>query len=131
MRGGFALVRGIGDELERGENLALVGRRRHPAVRVARPRQVYRTWDELGGPRDDDNDLRAAAEDVEPRLVEFRRAVEAAAGVPALLAGSGSSYALVFEHAEEAARASDRIAAAVPGWVWLGATTPHGVYVHP
>jgi 4-diphosphocytidyl-2-C-methyl-D-erythritol kinase len=130
MRGGFALVRGIGDELERGENLAL-------ATVVATPpfscstAQVYRTWDELGGPRDDDNDLRLAAEDVEPRLVEFRRAVEAAAGAPALLAGSGSSYALVFEHVDEAERARDRIAAAVPGWVWLGSTAPHGVVVLP
>jgi len=130
MRGGFAIVRGIGDQLERAESLAL-------AVVVATPpfacatAAVYRAWDELGGPRDDDNDLRAAAEHVEPRLVEFRRAVEAAAGAPAVLAGSGSSYAVVFEHAAEAARARTRIEAEVPGSVWLGATIPHGVLVHP
>jgi 4-diphosphocytidyl-2-C-methyl-D-erythritol kinase len=130
LRGGFAIVRGIGDELERGESLAL-------AVVVVTPpfacstADVYRAWDALGGPHDDVNDLRPAAEHVEPRLVEFRRAVETAAGAPAILAGSGSSYALVFEHAVEAERARDRIAAAVSGSVWLGATAPHGVLVDP
>jgi 4-diphosphocytidyl-2-C-methyl-D-erythritol kinase len=130
MRGGFALVRGIGDEVERGEHLALA------TVVVTPPftcstAEVYRAWDALGGPHDDVNDLRPAAEHVEPRLVEFRREVEAAAGAPTILAGSGSSYALVFEHAAEAERARDRIAAAVAGSVWLGATAPHGVLVDP
>jgi 4-diphosphocytidyl-2-C-methyl-D-erythritol kinase len=130
MRGGFAIVRGIGDELERGENLAL-------AVVVATPpfscstAEVYRAWDELGGPRDDVNDLRPAAELVEPRLIEFRHEVEGAANAPAFLAGSGSSYAVVFEHFAEAERARDRIAAAVGGSVWLGGTTSAGVVLDP
>jgi 4-diphosphocytidyl-2-C-methyl-D-erythritol kinase len=130
MRGGFAIVRGIGDELERGENLAL-------AVVVVTPpfacstADVFRTWDELGGPHDDVNDLRAAAEHVEPRLVEFRREVEAAAGAPAILAGSGSSYAVVFEHEAEAERARDRIAATTTGSVFVGSTAPHGVLLDP
>ena len=71
-------------------------------------RDVYRAWDELGGPRRTgsvpppralepviarlSNDLEPAAEAVEPRLVEFREAVEEVAGRPAVLAGSGSSY---------------------------------------
>jgi len=38
------------------------------------------------------NDLEPAAEALEPRLVEFRNALEAATGEPALLAGSGSAY---------------------------------------
>lgn len=73
---------------------------------------VYRAWDELGGPaatRSIDapdgwaevwgptwgNDLEPAAEVVAPGLARFRDAVEAACGVPALLAGSGSAYAAV------------------------------------
>ena len=128
LRGGFALVRGIGDQLERGENLTL-------AVVVATPpfscstADVYRAWDELGGPHDDGNDLRAAAEHVEPRLVEFRQQLEDAAEAPAVLAGSGSSYAMVFAHAADAARARDRIAAAVDGSVWLGSTSAVGVAI--
>jgi 4-diphosphocytidyl-2-C-methyl-D-erythritol kinase len=129
MRGGFALVRGIGDQLQRGEYPLL-------AVVVATPpfscstAEVYRAWDELDGPRDDVNDLRVAAEHVEPRLIEFRSTVEDAAKAPAVLAGSGSSYAMVFEHFAEAERARDRIAAAVEASVWLGATSSAGVVLH-
>ena len=92
---------------------------------------MYRAWDELGGPHDDVNDLRAAAEHVEPRLVEFRREVEAAAGAPAILAGSGSSYAVVFEDAADAEPARARVAAAVAGSVWLGSTTRRRVAIEP
>jgi 4-diphosphocytidyl-2C-methyl-D-erythritol kinase len=71
---------------------------------------VYRAWDELGGPSSTRavplpeglagldlpdrlvNDLEPAAEHVEPRLRPFREALEALAGAPALLAGSGSAY---------------------------------------
>jgi 4-diphosphocytidyl-2-C-methyl-D-erythritol kinase len=126
MRGGFALVRGIGDRMERGEYPLL-------AVVVATPpfacstADVYRAWDELGGPHDEVNDLRPAAEHVEPRLIEFRRQFEEAAGTPAFLAGSGSSYAAVFEHVTDAERARDRVADAVGGSVWLGATAATGV----
>ena len=41
------------------------------------------------------NDLEPAAEAVEPRLAEFRHALEDAAGAPAILAGSGSAYAVL------------------------------------
>ena len=73
---------------------------------------VYRAWDELGGPSSTRavplpeglaglglpdqlvNDLEPAAEHVEPRLRPFREALESLAGAPALLAGSGSAYAV-------------------------------------
>ena len=128
MRGGFARVGGIGDELHAGDTPAL-------AIVVATPRfgcstaAVYRAWDELGGPRDEVNDLQTAAERVEPRLVEFKRQVEAAAGAPAILAGSGSSYAVVFERIADAEPARARVAAAVAGSVWLASTIDAGVLV--
>ena len=71
---------------------------------------VYRAWDDLGGPSSTRavplpeglaglglpdqlvNDLEPAAEYIEPRLRPFREALEALAGAPALLAGSGSAY---------------------------------------
>jgi 4-diphosphocytidyl-2C-methyl-D-erythritol kinase len=69
---------------------------------------VYKAWDKLGGLRSERvvpaprrlapviaelvNDLEPAAEMLEPRLVEFRDALEAATGESALLAGSGSAY---------------------------------------
>jgi 4-diphosphocytidyl-2-C-methyl-D-erythritol kinase len=130
MRGGFARVGGVGDELHPGATPTL-------AVVVATPRfacstaAVYRAWDELRGPRDEVNDLQAAAERVEPRLVEFRRRVEAAAGATAVLAGSGSSYAVVFEHIADAEPARARVAAAVAGSVWLASTIGAGVSVSP
>ena len=126
MQGGFARVGGIGDELQAADVPALW-------IVIAAPpfgcstADVYRAWDELGGPRDEVNDLQAAAEHVEPRLVEFKRQVEAAAGARAILAGSGSSYAVVFEDIEDADAARARVAASVHGSVWLAATSPFGV----
>jgi 4-diphosphocytidyl-2-C-methyl-D-erythritol kinase len=130
LRGGFARVRGIGEKLE---TIALPTRE---IVVVTPPfscstADVYRAWDELGGPRDEVNDLRPAAERVEPRLVEFRRRVEAAAEAPAFLAGSGSSYAVSFEHAADAEAARARIATAVTGSVWLATTVSAGVVIDP
>jgi len=130
LRGGFARVRGIGEKVE---TISMPTRK----IVVATPpfacstADVYRAWDELGGPRDEVNDLRVAAEHVEPRLVEFRRQVEAAAEAPAILAGSGSSYAVSFEHTADAEAARTRIAAVVTGSVWLATTVPEGVVVEP
>ncbi len=84
---------------------------------------VYRAWDALGGPHDAVNDLEPAAQVVEPRLLAFKRAIEDAADAPAILAGSGSSYAVVFEHTVDAERARARLSTAIDGWVWL-ATAP-------
>ena len=78
-----------------------------PPIHSSTP-AVYRAWDELGGPRATRavaappalagltsallNDLEPAAERVEPRLAEFRRAFHEAAGREPFLAGSGSAY---------------------------------------
>jgi 4-diphosphocytidyl-2-C-methyl-D-erythritol kinase len=80
-----------------------------PPFSLATP-AVYRAWDELGAPSSTRavplpdvlagaglpdhlvNDLEPAAEYLEPRLRPFREALEAMAGAPALLAGSGSAY---------------------------------------
>jgi 4-diphosphocytidyl-2-C-methyl-D-erythritol kinase len=128
MNGGRARVRGIGDIVEPVEPQPL-------AIVVATPpfgcatADVYRAWDELGGPRDAVNDLQPAAQHVEPRLADFRRDLEAAAGAPAILAGSGSSYAVVFDDAARAAQARARVADAVAGSVWLASTATSGMIV--
>ncbi|HXY93688.1 MAG TPA: 4-(cytidine 5'-diphospho)-2-C-methyl-D-erythritol kinase [Acidimicrobiia bacterium] len=108
VRGGAAWMRGRGDVID---DLALPQRLAFvvaiPPFRLS-TQAVYRRWDELGGPRatrairaprriaallpELANDLEPAAESLEPRLVEFRTALEGAAGSPALLAGSGSAY---------------------------------------
>ncbi len=59
---------------------------------------VYRRWDELHAagrlpaPGSSDNDLEAAALDVEPRLGPWKEALEALVGAAARLAGSGSTW---------------------------------------
>jgi 4-diphosphocytidyl-2C-methyl-D-erythritol kinase len=89
---------------------------------------VYRAWDDLGGPRSNRrlpvpagplgallnefvNDLEPAAESIEPRLRPFREKLEKTAHAPAVLAGSGSAYAVplpldVPDHAALAHRVS-------------------------
>ena len=108
LRGGAAWMRGRGELIEPLEwpsGLAFLVA--VPPFRLATP-DVYRAWDELGGPEatrrvpaprrivsllpELRNDLEPAAEALEPRLVEFRTALEAATGRPAILAGSGSAY---------------------------------------
>jgi 4-diphosphocytidyl-2-C-methyl-D-erythritol kinase len=110
IRGGAAWMRGRGEIVEpvAVPDLRLVVVVPPFALSTA---AVYRAWDELGGARDVRpvaappelagllptlvNDLEPAAERVEPRMVDLRRDLEAAAGAPALLAGSGSAYAVV------------------------------------
>jgi 4-diphosphocytidyl-2-C-methyl-D-erythritol kinase len=108
VRGGAAWMRGRGEIIEPvsvATGLAFVVA--IPPFRLSTP-NVYRAWDELGGPRSERvvpaprrllhviselvNDLEPAAEALEPRMREFRAALESAAGAPALLAGSGSAY---------------------------------------
>jgi 4-diphosphocytidyl-2-C-methyl-D-erythritol kinase len=108
VRGGAAWMRGRGERIEPvsvPSGLAFVVA--IPPFRLSTP-DVYRAWDELGGPRSNRvvpaprrlasvigelvNDLEPAAEALEPRLLEFRAALEATTGAPALLAGSGSAY---------------------------------------
>jgi 4-diphosphocytidyl-2-C-methyl-D-erythritol kinase len=107
---GAARVRGIGELLEP------VSMAPRPIV-IVTPRfacataEVYRVWDELGGPHAEPNDLEPAAFRLEPRLAEFKAALEAAAGAPATLAGSGSSF---WVPGDDANRLRDRI----DGWSW-------------
>jgi 4-diphosphocytidyl-2C-methyl-D-erythritol kinase len=124
-------VRGIGDDLARVTLPSF-------AVVIATPpfscstEAVYRAWDTLGGPEGETieidglpplrNDLERAAHAVEPRLAAFKVLVEHAAGSPALLAGSGSSYALLFATTAEAEAARTRISAVVEGQIVVGHT---------
>ncbi len=111
LTGGAAWMRGRGEVLEPAPVQSGM-----PVVVVIPPfsmatRDVYAAWDELGGPSSPRevpappgiahlvetcaNDLEPAAEAVEPRLVDFRGDLEAAAGMPALLAGSGSAFTVM------------------------------------
>lgn len=97
VRGGRARVGGIGEVLTplpyEARTVTLVV----PPFGVSTP-AVYRAWDELGGPRSSGpNDLEPAALAVEPRLAEWRDAIEAATGETPVLAGSGSTWFLVGE----------------------------------
>jgi len=95
--GGRARVSGIGDEVvplpfEDRSYLLLL-----PPFGVDTA-AVYRAWDRLaasgrlfdGGMTS--NGLEAAAVEVEPRLTEWKRTLEEATGLPAHLAGSGSTW---------------------------------------
>ena len=97
-------------------------------------------WDELGGPQSERavappsalahlvdalvNDLEPAAEHVEPRLAPFRADLEAAAGAPALLAGSGSACWIAFDDADACERSARRVEAELSLPVHRGATLP-------
>jgi 4-diphosphocytidyl-2-C-methyl-D-erythritol kinase len=110
-----------------------------PPFRIATP-AVYRAWDELGGPQSDRavappsgvahlvealvNDLEPAAEHVEPRLAAFRTDLEAAAGAPALLAGSGSACWIAFDDVDACERAARRVEAELSLRAHRGATWP-------
>ena len=136
LRGGAMRMRGVGDDLE-PVNLPDL------AVVIATPpfgcstADVYRAWDELGGPVGETahieglpplrNDLEPAAHHVEPRLAAYKAAVERATDAPALLAGSGSSYAVVFRSAAAAEEARSRIASVVEGQIVVGRTVDSGV----
>jgi 4-diphosphocytidyl-2-C-methyl-D-erythritol kinase len=108
VRGGAAWMRGRGEIIEPvSVPTGLAFLVAIPPFRLSTP-DVYKAWDKLGGPRSERavpaprrltsvidelvNDLEPAAEALEPRLLEFRSALESAAGAPALLAGSGSAY---------------------------------------
>jgi 4-diphosphocytidyl-2-C-methyl-D-erythritol kinase len=122
---GAAWMRGRGEVIERApipHGLAFLVA--IPPFRLFTP-DVYRAWDDLGGPRatrsvppprsvrtllpELANDLEPAAEAIEPRLVEFRAALEAATGLPALLAGSGSAYVVPVAHARSLPRLVEEV----------------------
>jgi 4-diphosphocytidyl-2-C-methyl-D-erythritol kinase len=135
---GAMRVRGIGEDLEPVELPPLTILIATPTFALSTS-DVYRAWDDLGGPIGETveieglpplrNDLEPAAHHVEPRLAEFKRAVEQAAGLPALLAGSGSSYAVVIPPGQSAADVQARVAVRVRGQVVVGHTVESGVRV--
>ena len=136
LSGGTMRMRGIGDQLEPIELPELWIVIATPTFGCATA-DVYRAWDELGGPEGRSvavdrlpplrNDLEPAAQHLEPRLIAFREAIEGAAGAPALLAGSGSSYFVVFDNPADAEAARTRVANAVDGQVVVGHTVVAGV----
>lgn len=92
LRGGRARVTGIGEQIEPlpfvDRTFTLVT----PPFSCSTP-DVYRAWDDMGGPTaDGPNDLEPAALVVEPRLVDWRDALAAATGRRPVLAGSGSTW---------------------------------------
>ncbi len=90
--GGRARVQGIGELIEPLEHIPRTLTLLIPPFGCSTP-AVYRRWDEMGGPRGSNgNDLEPAALEVEPRLDQYRRALEQATGQTARLAGSGSSW---------------------------------------
>jgi 4-diphosphocytidyl-2-C-methyl-D-erythritol kinase len=104
---------------------------------------VYAAWDELGRPRSDRvvpalgpvaalapelvNDLEPAAEAVEPRLRAFREDLEAAARAPAILAGSGSAYAVPLEPGQSEGGVVRRVSKAMRVPVVSASSTSRGV----
>jgi 4-diphosphocytidyl-2-C-methyl-D-erythritol kinase len=139
VRGGAARMRGRGERIE-----AVTVPRLHvvvavPPFAIATP-SVYRAWDELGGPvstrvvagplglGDLANDLEPAAEQVEPRLAAFREQLESTAGARAILAGSGSACAVLYEDAADATAARKRVMdAAIASTCCVGVTRVIGV----
>ncbi len=92
LAGGRARVTGVGEGLhplpyeERTFTLLTFPR---PVSTV----EVYRAWDELGGPSGQgSNDLEAAALKVEPRLAQWRDRLGEATGRIPTLAGSGGTW---------------------------------------
>ena len=90
--GGRARVQGIGELIEPLEHIPRTFTLLIPPFGCSTP-AVYQRWDEMGGPEGSNgNDLEPAALDVEPRLDQYRRALEEATGQTARLAGSGSTW---------------------------------------
>ena len=100
VRGGRAIVRGIGEVIEPvpyiDEEYTLI----IPPLHVSTP-EVYKAWDELGGPRGENgNDLEPAAIHVEPQLGQWRDRIREACGIRPTLAGSGATWFVPGRHPE-------------------------------
>lgn len=107
LRGGRALVTGIGDELVPLEDEDLGFVVVTPSFGIS-TRAVYDAYDRLGRPGQGMvNDLEAAALEVEPRLARVRAVLAGASGRTATLAGSGSSYFVECDVAETNALGSE------------------------
>lgn len=113
-------MRGVGDVLEPATVPELWFVIATPPYGASTP-DVYREWDDLGGPRGDSidsgitglgvvaNDLEPAAWHVEPRLERYRAELEAVAAAPVVLAGSGSSYVALYDREAPARAAARRV----------------------
>ena len=90
--GGRARVQGIGEIITPLPFVARSFTLVIPPLSCSTP-QVYRAWDNLGGPTGDGpNDLESAALVVEPQLVRWRDRIREAVGKPPTLAGSGATW---------------------------------------
>jgi len=139
VRGGAAHMRGRGERVEAATVPRLHVLVAVPPFAIATP-AVYRAWDELGGPVSTrvvpgpagvgglTNDLEPAAERVEPRLAGFRARLEHTVGAAAILAGSGSACAVLYEDESAAVGAHERLVAeAFASTCWVGVTREVGV----
>ncbi|MGA8296731.1 MAG: 4-(cytidine 5'-diphospho)-2-C-methyl-D-erythritol kinase [Acidimicrobiales bacterium] len=113
VRGGRALVQGIGDVLEPlpivDASFVLVV----PAIAVSTA-AVYRAFDEFGSEKEPDasNDLEKAALVVEPRLAQYRDQLKAVTSRRPQLAGSGATWFVECGHSE-AIRVAEELRASV------------------
>lgn len=90
--GGRARVRGVGEMIEPLPFEALTFTLLTPSLHCSTI-EVYRAWDDLGGPASDGaNDLELAALAVAPELARWRDELGNATGQTPTLAGSGSSW---------------------------------------
>lgn len=92
LRGGRARVSGIGEAIEPLPFEEMPLTLFVPPLHVSTP-LVYKTWDQLGGPRGDlDNDLEPAALAAVPDLRLWRDQIEESFGIRPHLAGSGATW---------------------------------------
>jgi 4-diphosphocytidyl-2-C-methyl-D-erythritol kinase len=92
VRGGRARVRGTGERIDPLPYEDRAFTLLTPPFPCSTP-DVYKVWDELGGPAaDGPNDLEPAALVVEPRLARWRDRLAEATGQTPVLAGSGSTW---------------------------------------
>ena len=147
LAGGTAWMRGRGELLEPLSPLAPL-----PMAVVVPPfalstAAVYQAWDDLGGPRSERaipapppvavhlselvNDLEPAADAIEPRLRSFREALEDLAGVPALLAGSGSACVVALPSPERAESVAALASARLDATAFATCPAPRGVEPAP
>lgn len=92
VEGGRALVTGVGEGLQSLPFEARTFTLLTPPLHCSTV-EVYRAWDDLGGPAaDGDNDLEPAALAVVPELARWRDRLGDATGEAPVLAGSGSTW---------------------------------------
>lgn len=92
LRGGRAMVGGIGELLDQRDFVERTFTLLTPPLHCSTP-VVYRSWDDLGGPKGENgNDLEPAALAAYPELEKWRDELTLATGQQARLAGSGSTW---------------------------------------